>query len=193
VETVDSEGQVGLYSSIALDTQGKPHITYCGDGGPYKSLKYAYRGISGWEFQILTQDDPRYMSLVIDSAGRSHIAYGSASHDLKYAFQDGPDVLNLSIDMVGDAVRLSWQPVGTAAGYWIFGGANLPWFIPGTSPGFEYRVAVLQQGTTFWTCTNGVGDPYANWTYLIIAVDTFDQELIQSNRVGEQDFPVDLP
>jgi hypothetical protein len=39
IETVDSEGGVGEYTSLALDGSGYPHISYYGSGG----LKYTSR------------------------------------------------------------------------------------------------------------------------------------------------------
>jgi hypothetical protein len=35
--------------------------------------------------------------------------------------------------------------------------------------------------------------PLDNWTYLLMAVDTFENEITRSNRVGELDFEADIP
>lgn len=41
IETVDSTGDMGWYTSIALDSSDKPHISYWDMAGDY--LRYAYR------------------------------------------------------------------------------------------------------------------------------------------------------
>ena len=87
VETVDSREYVGLYTSLALDGSGYPHISYFdftnGD------LRYAYRDASGWHIQ--TVDSWRrvglYTSLALDEDGYPHISYyDDTNGDLKYAY-----------------------------------------------------------------------------------------------------------
>jgi hypothetical protein len=69
---------VGMYSSLALDSAGRPHISYYGqnNGG----LKYAFstdgyrwaaRNISSPDIN----DEGRYTSLALDSAGGVHISF----------------------------------------------------------------------------------------------------------------------
>jgi hypothetical protein len=78
-----------------------------------------------------------------------------------------------------------------AASYWVYGADNQAYFEPGFSPGYLYRLATLSPIATSWSSANGVGDPDHNWTYLVLAVDAGEQELIRSNRVGEFDFGTD--
>jgi hypothetical protein len=93
VQTVDSEGDVGLDTSLALDSNGNPHISYRGDTG----LKYAVWNGSGWSIQIIdTIGNPRaavgkYSSLVLDSKDNPHISYidNYRINLLKYAFLNG--------------------------------------------------------------------------------------------------------
>ena len=45
-ETADSYGNVGEYSSLALDIDGYPHISYYDNSND--DLKYAYKDSLGW-------------------------------------------------------------------------------------------------------------------------------------------------
>lgn len=95
IETVDSAGSVGRYTSLALDAGGYPHIAYH-DGSNY-SLKHAWLDDSGF-WQIETVDDyaddtrlGRYNAMCIDTCGRIHILYQDQTNlNLKHA-QKNPD------------------------------------------------------------------------------------------------------
>jgi endoglucanase len=82
---------------------------------------------------------------------------------------------------------LEWTPCGSAA-YWVYGADNLFHFEPGFAPsGYHHRVAIVPPETTTWSSPNGIADPTHNWSYLVIAVDSFDLEITRSNRVAEYD------
>ena len=90
ITTVDSNGKVGRFSSIALDSAGNPHISYFDSTNA--DLKYA--SWNGWNWVIETVDSEGYVgeycSLALDSNGNPHISYfGSMNDDLKYAVKDG--------------------------------------------------------------------------------------------------------
>ena len=101
IETVDSEGQVGLHTSLDVDAAGYPHISYfkCGDDCNSGELKYAWQDASGWYSETVdtggaTLSVRGFTSLALDGDGHAHISYLSYSNppgsfDLKYAWRDG--------------------------------------------------------------------------------------------------------
>ena len=75
LETVDSMGRVGTYSSLAVDTQNHSHIIYF--DRDTQSVKYAYWDGNIWS--LSTIDSPvrmeGYTSVEIDRNGQPHTAY----------------------------------------------------------------------------------------------------------------------
>jgi hypothetical protein len=102
IEVVDTTGNVGQFSSLAVDPDGFPCISYYDDTNSH--LRYASKDATGWHTQTVDADDDvgYYTSLVLDSTGRAHISYCKydwilwdppymvkGPKGLKYAFFDG--------------------------------------------------------------------------------------------------------
>lgn len=95
IETVDSNPadfgyDVGRYSSIAVDSINRPHISYMDE--KYDGLKYAYNYGGGWELQeIDSRQAPNFRfggftSLILDKNDNPHISYQEWENlELKYA------------------------------------------------------------------------------------------------------------
>jgi parallel beta-helix repeat protein len=84
VQTVDSEGNVGIYTSLVLDSDDNPHISYGGNA----NLKYAKWSGSGWDIQIVDSRAGSHSSIALDSSGNPHISY-QGNTDLRYAKWSG--------------------------------------------------------------------------------------------------------
>lgn len=103
VEVADTGRQVGRCAAIALDRQGRPHISYydCGTD----SLRYAYKDRSGWHSYALDQALADYnctTSIAVDARGHPHIVYHEYGRFvLKYAVLDGPDWRLECVDTCG--------------------------------------------------------------------------------------------
>jgi immune inhibitor A len=117
---------------------------------------------------------------------------GELADSLTWLIRSAPSMV-LSGTLVGDHLTLTWAAVEGTAEYWVYGAANMPYFVPGASPEYQYRLAILPASQTTWQSSNGVGDETENWAYLVIAVDASESVLASSIRFGEFDFDADIP
>jgi hypothetical protein len=102
IETVDSAGNVGAYTSLELDSSDYPHISYY--DAFYANLKYARWDGDDWQIETVdystgSADDT---SLALDSSNHPHIAYRDSRNGyLKYARWDGDEWQIEIVDRIG--------------------------------------------------------------------------------------------
>lgn len=107
IEIVDSSGDVGQDSSIAMDNDDHPHISYFEYiSAASGNLKYAEWTGSDWAIETVdtTGNVGRYTSIALDGQGYAHISYyyASSGFDLKYARWDGDQWQTEAVDTTGN-------------------------------------------------------------------------------------------
>ena len=103
IETVDSDGDVGAYPSIALDNNGYPHISY--RDSTKEDLKYAKWSGTGWSTTTVDSagDVGRHPSIALDNNGYPHISYYDGTNgDLKYVKWTGSTWSIKTVDSAGN-------------------------------------------------------------------------------------------
>jgi len=103
---VDNSDPSGGDSSIAMDSNNLPHISYLGGTALTSELRYAHFNGTFWNIMVVDASSPvtgRYSSLALDSTDKSHIAYFDKTNgDLKYARLDGVVWVNETVESEGD-------------------------------------------------------------------------------------------
>jgi len=105
VESVANLGNVGD-AKLALDSAGKPHISYHDIVNDVSNLVYVHKVGSNWVSEIVDSagDVGWHNSIRVDSHGYPHIAYYDQTHlKVKYAYKDSS---GWHLQNVGDG----WSP-----------------------------------------------------------------------------------
>lgn len=106
ISAIDIPGKVGLWSSMDLASNDKPHVSYCDNTND--NLKYAYLGPEFWHIFTIDSvgDVGHYTSIAVDSNDRVHISYFDETNcNLKYAYYNGTTWNISTIDSDGDVGR----------------------------------------------------------------------------------------
>ena len=100
-QTVDSTGEVGRYSALALDGQGRAHIGYTDEN--HHTLRYA-SWENGWQTEIVDRigNDGGYIDLALDGAGVPYVSYYEGTRgDLRVARLTPTGWFTQTVDSVG--------------------------------------------------------------------------------------------
>jgi hypothetical protein len=131
VENPEGSGRYpGQYTSLAMDGDGYPHISYFHNSD--MELKYAYMDASGWHIGTVDSAGSvgKHTSLELDNSGYPHISYLDSTHnDLKYAYMDASGWHIGTVDSagnVGSYTSLDLDASGRPSiSYCDFGNADL--------------------------------------------------------------------
>ena len=161
--TVDSNGYVGWYTSIALDTAGKAHISYYNNTND--DLRYATNASGTW---VTTTVDSRdvgwYTSIALDTAGKAHISYIDYTYDdLRYATNARGTWVTATVDSSGN---VSWD---TSIALDTAGKAHISYY-DYTNDDLKY--ATNARGTWVTATVDSRGNVGVFGGYASIALDT---------------------
>lgn len=167
----------GSLPSLALDTQGRPHVSFTGGPG-IDDLIYGERNGAGWQFETVDAvgTTGEWSELRLDAEGFPHITYGrilsAGDWDLRYAFKDAGGWHVELID--ADAMAL-WNGLGLGPD----GTVHVAYTAPGGTWG---RVKYATRGANGWSIQ--VIEPQGG-SDLSMAVDALNRPHIAYRGAGE--------
>jgi hypothetical protein len=117
VEDVDpGNNDVGKYNSIAIDSQGRPHVVYWDETAT--DLKYAVKN-GAWSIETAVggSDFGRFADLALDTADRPHVVYYWDSQGrARYHTKIGSSWIGYAVDLAdADYIGVALDPAGTPA------------------------------------------------------------------------------
>jgi len=102
ISVIDKDNYLLKWPSLALDSNGYPHLAYC--GASY--IKYAKWDGSSWRIQVIESENEGeidWASLAIDGKDRPHIVYGvRRSGENQYALKYASWSENWKIETIGE-------------------------------------------------------------------------------------------
>jgi hypothetical protein len=96
---VDDAADVGMFSSLVLDSSDNPHISYY--DAHNMNLKYVFWNGSNWVYRLVDNNGNvgQYAALALDASGNPHISYYDATFTrLKYARWNGSTWIIETVD-----------------------------------------------------------------------------------------------
>lgn len=112
IETVESQSDVGSFSSIVLDSNDYPHISYHEWSPPSGNdgLRYARWDGCSWQIEEVVELGGSWSSIELDTSENPHISfqykYGTFDYSLGYAYHSGNE---WNVEIVDEA-----HPFGTS-------------------------------------------------------------------------------
>jgi hypothetical protein len=169
LETVDADGDVGAFATLALGLQGEPQTAYF--DATLGDLKYAVRGGTGWTIERVETAGVvgRHCALALDGEGNPHVAYLDDTQALlKLAVKAGgiwqvETVCGVSTDVRGIALALDLQDAPTVC----FSDAFLLRLAVRTPTGWEVETLAAQGSwvgeSSVSMAFDGPGDPHVSF------------------------------
>lgn len=157
--TLDSSGDVGLFSAIALGSDGSVHISYFDNTN--NALKYITADNTGsWSLPVTVDSNAGiYSAIALDVGNKAHIAYYRSTGRLKYATNGSGSWVSTGLDEDSIAGRFISIAIDAADGIHIS-------YYDGKSSGLKY---ITNTSGSWVTATiDDVGD--TGW-YNLIATD----------------------
>jgi len=200
IYTIDSSGDTGENTSIAIDSNDKVHISYRDDS--YNTLKYATNVSGSWstytvDNSVIVGDN--ITSIAVDSDNKAHIAYHENTNvDLRYATNVSGAWNIISVDTAGwvgndpaiavdlqGKVHISYTRYGLGAGglryatnssgdwelYTVDDGGSGTSIAVGSDNNVHISYAQYNYPYEFLKCVTGAP---GSWT--IIRLDTLEEE-----------------
>ena len=74
-ETVAPDARMPLYTALALNAEGWPHISYCHSDGVVRGIKYLYYADESWHMEMLETEGCAGLSMALDRSGQPHFSF----------------------------------------------------------------------------------------------------------------------